>query len=110
MAKNDPITPDTLRDRAGTAFSQFGEGTASQVDNSPLIALAGGIALGAVLAALLPQSKRELGLLQPVGAKVADVGRGAVDKARQASKAQFDEFAGDKVRAYFGVGSSTPAA
>ena len=111
MAKNDyPNATENFRDRANSAFSQFGEEAASQVDNSPLIALAGGIALGAILAAVLPQSARELGLLQPVGTKVADAGRGAVDKAKQATKSQFDEFAGDKVREYFGVGSTTPAA
>lgn len=95
-----------LRDRASTAFSQFSGTTAEQIDNSPLIALAGGIAIGAILAAVLPASERETQLLQPVGTKVTDAGKQAVDKARQTGKAKVDELAGDKVREFFGMGTA----
>lgn len=96
-----------LRGRATTAFSQFGGTTAQQIDNSPLIAVAGGIALGALVAAVLPASERETQLLQPVGSKVTDAGKQAVERARQTGKAKVDELAGDKVREFFGVGGSS---
>lgn len=95
-----------LRDRATSAFSQLGGTTSEQIDNSPLIALAGGIALGALIAAVLPASDRETELLQPVGSKITDAGKQAVDKARETGKAKVDELAGDKVREFFGMSGS----
>ena len=92
----------TIGDRANAALSQFGDTASTQIGNSPLIALAGGIALGALIAAVLPQTERESELLQPVGAKVTDAGRHAADRVREASKAKVDELAGDKLREFFG--------
>ncbi len=102
----------SFTDRASSAFSQLGDSASSQVDNNPLIALAGGIALGALIAAVLPQSARETELLQPVGSKVTDAGRVQIDKVREAGKAKVDELAGDKLREFFGFegGSSASAA
>jgi len=111
MAKQDPASTDaSFAERANSAFSQFGDQAASRVDNSPLIALAGGIAIGALIAAVLHQTDRESELLQPVGTKVTDAGRAGIDKVRAASKAKVDELAGDKLRDFFGYGgSNTPA-
>ncbi|MCA1654020.1 MAG: hypothetical protein ABR588_02115 [Sphingomicrobium sp.] len=95
-----------IRDRASSAFSQFGDTSAGQIDSSPLIAVAGGIALGALIAAVLPQSERETQLLQPAGSKINGAGRDAVDRVRDSAKAKVDELAGDKVREFFGMGSS----
>lgn len=76
------------------------------VDNAPLIALAGGLAVGAALGALVPQSRRETQMLSPLGGRLHDAGAGAVERAREAGKAKFDELAGDKVREFLGVGSA----
>lgn len=99
-----------LRDRASSAFSQFTDTTSGQIDGSPLIAVAGGLALGAILAAVLPQTERERGLLEPAGTKLATAGRGAIDKARETGKAKVDELAGDKVREFLGVSGSSASA
>jgi hypothetical protein len=98
-----------LRDRASTTLSQFSGTASEQIDSSPLIAVAGGLALGAVLAAVIPQTERERGLLEPAGTKLTSAGRGAIDKVRENGKAKVDELAGDKVREFLGVSGSTSA-
>ena len=85
-------------------LDELGESAADRIDNAPLIALAGGIALGALIAAVLPQPEQETRLLSPVGTKVGDAGRGAIDRARERAQATVDELAGDKVRDFFGLG------
>ncbi len=112
MAKKDNSSSDSsggrFTDRASLAFDQLGGTASDQIGSSPLIALAGGIALGALIAAVLPQTDGETNLLHPVGAKVTDAGRAQIDKVRDASKAKVDELAGDKLREFFGFsGSST---
>jgi hypothetical protein len=100
---------DELRERGRAALSQIGDQASTQIDSMPLVALAGGLALGALIASVLPQTDREADLLEPVGTKVTDAGRSAVDKVREAGKAKVDELAGDKLRDFFGFGSSTTA-
>ena len=108
-ATRDGSTNEGLRDRASARFEGVRGSTAEQIDASPLVALAGGIALGALIAAVLPQTERESALLEPVGAKVTDAGKQAVDKVREAGKAKVDELAGDRVREFFGLGGTTAA-
>ena len=98
---------DELRERGRAAFNQFGDQASSQIESMPLVALVGGLALGALIASVLPQTDREADLLEPVGSKVADAGRSAVDKAREAGKSKVDELAGDKLREFFGFSSPT---
>ncbi|CAN5293836.1 hypothetical protein BH09PSE3_BH09PSE3_07770 [soil metagenome] len=69
---------ETVRHQATAAF----EASAHAVDTAPLSALAGAIALGAVAAALIPNSTRELQALRPLGDRV----RGALDVAFSAAK------------------------
>ena len=105
-----PTSGGSFADRASAALGEFGETTTAQIGNSPLIALAGGIALGALIAAVLPQTERETDLLQPVGTKVTNAGRAGIDKVREAGKAKVDELAGDKLREFFGYGGSAAKA
>lgn len=88
-------------------FSNLGSTATQRIDNSPLIALGAGAALGAVLGAVLPRSEKEKQLLAPLGAKLADAGTGAIERARETGKQKFDEMAGDSVRNFFGAGSSS---
>lgn len=94
---------------ASSRFSDLGSTASSQIDNSPLIALGAGLAIGAVLAAVLPASEKERELLGPYGRKLSDAGTGAIDRGRDMAKQKFDEMAGDKVREFLGSGSSSNA-
>jgi hypothetical protein len=88
-------------------FANLGSTASQQIDNSPLIALGAGAALGAVLGAVLPAGRKEKELLAPLGAKLNQASSGAVDRAREMSRQKFDEMAGDKVREFFGAGGSS---
>lgn len=83
-------------------ISGLGDSAASRIDDSPLIALGAGIALGAVLGATLPISRKERELLEPLGRKLNDASTSAIDRSRTMAKQKFDEMAGDKVREFLG--------
>lgn len=63
---------------------------AEQIENNPLALLAGGIALGAVVGALLPRLAKERELLAPVGKRIAEGASAAANAAREAGKAEID--------------------
>lgn len=114
MAKNNTYDSATdTGDLAGTStgtgsrFSELGSSASGQIDNSPLIALGAGLAIGAVLGAVLPTSSRERELLEPYGRKLSDAGTGALDRGRGLAKQKFDEMAGDKVREFLGSSSTS---
>ncbi len=115
MAKNDTYDSDldsgtksgSRFSNLGSTASDLGSTASSQIDASPLIALGAGLALGAVLGAVLPASDRERELLGPYGKKLSDAGTGAIDRGRGMAKQKFDEMAGDKVREFLGGNSSS---
>ncbi|GLR46888.1 hypothetical protein [Sphingomonas astaxanthinifaciens] len=111
MAKTDAYqnNHETAPQASGLAdrFAGLGDSAASQIDNSPLIALGAGLALGAVLGAVLPASRKERELLQPLGSKITEAGSGALDRGRGMAKQKFDEMAGDKLREFLGASSTT---
>ena len=85
------------RERAGSV----GQRTAEGIDTAPMVAVAGGLALGALLGALLPRSTREEELLRPVGKRINDTARDAVDKARSSARDQIGDLgerAADAIR------------
>ena len=69
-------------ERARHAANDAVETAAHAVDEAPLSAIAGAIAVGAVAAALIPATARELSLLGPLGDRL----RGALDDAFRAAK------------------------
>jgi ElaB/YqjD/DUF883 family membrane-anchored ribosome-binding protein len=78
------------RERAGTV----GQKTAETLDTTPMLAVAGGLALGALLGAMLPRSSREEELLRPVGKKLGDSARQALDSARASARDQIGDLGG----------------
>ncbi|MDQ3477919.1 MAG: hypothetical protein M3438_01965 [Pseudomonadota bacterium] len=76
-----------------TTGSGFGAARkpADAIDEAPLVALAAGIAAGALIAALLPVSRRERELARPVGQRVTTAARGAADAARRAGSDKLRE-------------------
>lgn len=78
-------------DSARDAAKKAGRDAGKQVGEAPLIALGGGLALGAIIAALLPTSKKEKQLLGPVTDRIKDSAKGAADAARDAGTARLGE-------------------
>lgn len=83
-------------DRAGGAV----QGASSGLDANPLAALLGGLALGAIAGALLPRLNKERELLAPLGGRVRDAARAAIDAGRTAGIDALDEagLSTDKLR------------
>lgn len=77
----------TARERAG----ELGRKTADSIQDNPLAALVGGLAAGALVAALLPRTEREAAAIGALGAKLGDAARGAADAAKQAGREKLDE-------------------
>ena len=78
---------DAARDTAAMAGKKTGDG----IDDAPLIALAGGLAVGVLLAALLPRTERENKLLGPLGERITGSAKNAVDAAKEAGREKLSE-------------------
>ena len=78
---------DSTRESASDATRRAGDA----VGEAPLIALGAGVAVGALLAALLPTSRRERELLRPYGDRVTGAARDAADAARKAGSEKLRE-------------------
>jgi len=81
----------STRERAIEAYDSARRKTTGGIEDAPLLALAGGLAAGAVLAALLPASRKERELLGPVADRIKDKASDAVSAAKEAGQARLDE-------------------
>lgn len=93
----------TLRDSASHAYESTREGASSAaaragegIDANPLAVLAGGIALGAILGALIPKSQSEQKVLGPLGKRLSETATAAAAAAREAGKEQLGSVIPDK--------------
>lgn len=64
---------------------------ADGVDSFPVVALAGGLAVGVLIGALLPRTRQEEELLGSIGGAINDRAKDAVAAARDAGQAKLDE-------------------
>jgi hypothetical protein len=83
-----------VSERVATAYAAAREKTASAgqtLESNPLAALLGGIAIGAIAGALLPRIEKEKELLAPLGAKIGDAARAALEAGRNAGTDALDE-------------------
>ena len=76
---------DTSRDKARELAHQ----TAHVAEANPLGIVAGGIALGALVGAVLPRSQKEKELLAPVGKRLGATAVAAFAAARESGKSEF---------------------
>ncbi len=88
----------STKERTGAVFSSARErasgtisSTRSTVESNPVVALAGGLALGAILGAVLPRTQREQELLGDVGSRMTDAAKGVANSAVEAGREQVDE-------------------
>lgn len=80
-----------VREKAGDAYSAAldrattaSKATTDGLQANPMIALIGGLAVGAIAGALLPRSEREATLLAPLGSRMADLAKLAAIAAKDA--------------------------
>lgn len=78
---------DSALDSASSAGRKAGD----SIGDAPLIALGAGVALGAVLAAIIPTTRKERDLLRPYGDRVTGAARDAAEAARQAGSDKLRE-------------------
>ncbi|MBA3730330.1 MAG: DUF883 family protein [Sphingomonas sp.] len=78
---------DAARDKAALAKERTSDG----IDEAPLIALAGGLAVGVLLAALLPRTAKENELLGPIGERITGSAKHAVEAAKEAGRDKMSE-------------------
>jgi len=82
------ITP---RQRAIDAYEGARDKAAGSLSEAPLLALAGGLAAGALLAALLPRTKAETKALRPTVRRVRKTAKAAVQAARDTGSDRLNE-------------------
>jgi hypothetical protein len=75
-------TGTTPRQRAIEAYESARDRTVGTLSEAPLIALAGGLAAGALIAALLPRTDSETRLVRPTARRVKDTARAAYRAAK----------------------------
>jgi ElaB/YqjD/DUF883 family membrane-anchored ribosome-binding protein len=96
-------TLETVRTRA----SHGRERTVTALDENPVAALVGGLALGALVGALLPRGRREAELLSGVGGRINETTKRVADAARVSARDTIDNYglnadtALDKVNSLF---------
>lgn len=95
MIDDDTTSP---RQRAIEAYesardsvSGAGRRAASSLGEAPLIALAGGIAAGALIAALLPRTASETRLVRPTARRVKNTARAAYRAAKDTGGERLEE-------------------
>ena len=79
------------RERAIEAYGNSRVRAREGLDGSPLLALGGGLALGALIGALLPKTRTEEKLLGGVGGRITDAARTATEAAKSAGREKLAE-------------------
>ena len=81
----------TPRQRAIQAYEDARGKATDTLGQAPLIALAGGLAAGALIAALLPRTDAEARLVRPTAKRVKNSARAAFVAARDTGSQRLDE-------------------
>src|SRR5215213_6497295 len=90
MARPQSNSP-TARERAIDAYDSAREQAREQLGGSPLLALGGGLALGALVGALLPRTRAEQRMMGKVGSRITTSARDAYDAAKEAGREKLSE-------------------
>jgi len=88
---NDTAPPASSRQRAIEAYAGARDRATDTLGQAPLLALAGGLAAGALIAALLPHTESETRLVRPTARRVKSTARAAIDAARDTGTKRLDE-------------------
>ena len=79
------------RQRAIEAYESARDRATDTLSEAPLIAIAGGIAAGALIAALLPRTRTEERLVRPTARRVRETARAADRAAKDTGTDRLDE-------------------
>lgn len=86
----------------------------ASVEGNPLVALLGGLALGAAIGSLIGRSDKEKAMLAPLGEKIADAASAAIAAGREAGVKAYEDsgFSAEGLREQVAklVGQATDAA
>lgn len=93
---DDTTTPATrddtsTRQRAIEAYESARDRAVDTLGEAPLLVLAGGIAAGALIAALLPRTEAETRAIRPTARRVKDTARAAFKAARDTGSQHLDD-------------------
>jgi len=93
---DETTTPTTeneigTRQRAIEAYESARDRAVDTLSEVPLLVLAGGIAAGALIAALLPRTDAETRALRPTARRVKDTARAAFNAAKDTGSERLDE-------------------
>ena len=83
--------PTGRRQRAIEAYGSARDRAGDALDEAPLIALAGGLAAGALIAALLPRTRTEERLVRPYADRARETARSAAQAAKEAGRGRLSE-------------------
>ena len=81
----------SARQRAIEAYESAGRRAKDSLGEAPFIALAGGIAAGALIAALLPRTQSEARLVRPTARRIKDSARAAYKAARETGEQELND-------------------
>lgn len=81
----------SARQRAIEAYEDVRGRAGDTLGEAPLLALAGGLAAGAIIAALLPRTKAEGQLIEPTARRVKNGARAALDAAKNTGTERLDD-------------------
>jgi len=92
-----------VSDRVAAAYAAAREKTGQageKIEANPLAALLGGIAIGAIAGALIPRLAKEKDLLAPLGDKIGEAARAALDAGKSAGAGALEEagLSSDQIR------------
>lgn len=90
-SRSDDQGTGSARQKAIEAYEDARDRAADTLTQAPLLALAGGLAAGALIAALLPRTETEARLVGPTAKRVKDSARAAAEAARDTGTQRLDE-------------------
>ena len=89
--QDEEVRERSRRQRAIASYESARGRAQDTLGEAPLLALAGGLAAGALIAALLPRTDAESRLVRPTARRVKDSARSALNAARDTGSQRLDE-------------------
>jgi hypothetical protein len=91
MTDQDQAQDGGARQRAIEAYEGARDRAVDTLSEAPLLALAGGLAAGALIAALIPRTEAETRMIRPTAKRVKSTARAAFNAAKDTGSQRLDE-------------------